>query len=308
MVDLTHPPHVCFVTGTVYAVVDRETSYLIDALKKKGIKSSVDAWDNPEVDWGKYDLSINRTTSYYMVKPRDYIDWAYRASKVTLLWNSARILEWNHHKRYLLELKEAGLPIPPTRLIPQNSDKPLSHHLQGAGWSETLVKAAVTAGSFGMRRFREVTPDVEAHFRGLNRDGYVQVAPDGMEYKCPPCDTIVQEFQPEIETAGESSLIFFGGKYSHAVIKKPMGGDFRAHPMWGASMLKYNAPMDERHVAEDALGVVGEPTDYARIDILRSRKGPLIIEVELIEPMLFFDFFPETVNVFADHIEKALRK
>jgi len=73
-------------------------------------------------------------------------------------------------------------------------------------------------------------------------------------------------------------------------------------------MLKYDPPMDERRVAEDALGVMGEPTEYARIDILRARNTPLIIEVELIEPMLFFDFFPETVEVFADHIEKALRK
>jgi len=72
------------------------------------------------------------------------------------------------------------------------------------------VKAAVTAGSFGMRRFKEVTPDGEVHFQGLNREGYVQVAPDGTEYECPPCDTIVQKFQREIEAAGESSLVFFG--------------------------------------------------------------------------------------------------
>jgi len=302
------PLDVCFVTGTVYGVVDRETSYLIEALKKRNIHSAIEAWDLPDVDWGKYDLAINRTTSNYMLKPQEYVDWAYRTQKVVTVWNSARVIEWNHHKRYLLELEKAGVAIPPTRLIARNSEKPLSYHLQRTNWKEILVKVAVTAGSFGMRRFREVTPDVEAHFRAMNRDGYVQAGPDGTNYDCIPGDTIVQEFQPEIESSGESSLIFFGGKYSHAVFKRPKGGDFRAHPMWGASMARYDAPDDERRLAEDALRVVGEPTEYARIDVLRGKDGPMIIEVELIEPMLFFDFFPETVDVFADHIERFLRR
>jgi glutathione synthase/RimK-type ligase-like ATP-grasp enzyme len=299
---------VCFVTGTVYALVDKETSYLMEALKKRNIASAVEAWDLPDVDWGKYDLAINRTTSNYMLKPQEYVDWAYKTQKKTTLWNSAKVIEWNHNKRYLLELEQAGIAIPPTRFISKNSGEPLNHYLLGTHWEETLIKAAVTAGSFGMKRFREVTPEAEAHFRALNRDGYVQVAPDSTRYDCIPGDTILQEFQPEIEYSGESSLIFFGGKYSHAVIKKPKIGDMRAHPMWGASMGRYDAPVDERRLAEDALEVVGEPTEYARVDVMRGRKGPLIIEVELIEPMLFFDFFPETVDVFADHIERFLRR
>lgn len=66
-----------------------------------------------------------------------------------------------------------------------------------------------------------------------------------------------------------------------------------------------SAPGARGH-AEAALGVVGEPTEYVRVDVLGGSMGPMIIEVELIEPMLFFDFFPETIEVFADHIEMSL--
>jgi len=299
-------PYVCFVTGTVYGIADRETAYLIEALKKRRIKSSVDAWDDPLVDWSGFDLAVNRTTSNYMLDPQKYLDWARRAEKETVIWNSRQVLEWNYHKGYLLKLQGEGVPLPPTVMIRQDAEEPLSHHLEGLDWDEFVLKPAVTAGSFGLRRYRDATPEAEAHFRRLNREGYVQVAPDGTEYSCPPCDTIIQEYQPEIEEAGESSLVYFGGAYSHAVIKKPRKGDFRCHPMWGADMKRHRATRGELKVAEAALDAVGMPTEYARIDMLTTRKRPLIIEVELIEPNLFFDFFPRTVESFADHIAAAV--
>ncbi len=299
-------PHICFVTGTVYGIVDRETTYLIEALKRRGVQSSVEAWDDPSVDWSRYDLSVNRTTSNYMLDPRKYLDWARRAEKETVIWNPRGVLEWNYHKGYLLKLQKEGVPVPPTIMINQDSEEPLSRHLEGLDWGEFVVKPAVTAGSFGLRRYKDASPEAEAHFRRLNREGYVQVAPDGTEYHCPPCDTIVQEYQPEIEDAGESSLIYFGGAYSHAVIKKPKGGDFRCHPMWGADMKTHKATRGELKVAEAALDAVGEPTEYARIDILTTRRGPVIIEAELIEPNLFFDFFPQTVDSFAEHIVSSM--
>jgi len=290
------------VTGTVYALVDKETTYLIEALRKRGVQSSIEAWDDPSVEWKRFDLAVNRTTSNYILDPRKYLDWAGRTEKETVIWNSREVLEWDHHKGYLLKLQEEGVPVPPTIMINQGSEEPLSRHLEGLDWGEFVVKPAVTAGSFSLRRCKDVSPETENHFRKLNKEGYVQVAPDGTEYRCPPCDTIVQEYQPEIEEAGESSLIYFGGTYSHAVIKRPRMGDFRCHPMWGADMKKHRATREESRVAEAALDAVGALTEYARVDILTTRRGPVIIEVELIEPNLFFDFFPKTVESFAGHI------
>jgi glutathione synthase/RimK-type ligase-like ATP-grasp enzyme len=288
--------------------VDRETSYLIEALERRGIRSSVDAWDDPTVDWSRFDLAVNRTTSNYMFDPQKYLEWARRAEKETAIWNPRGVLEWNIHKGYLLKLRTAGVPIPPTILIKQGSEEPLGHHLDRTGWDEFVVKPAVTAGSFGLRKYGAASPEAERHFRELNREGYVQAAPDGTEYRCPPCDTIVQEYQPEIVEAGESSLIYFGGEYSHAMIKSPGSGDFRCHPMWGAEMRKHQATRGELNIAEAALNAVGEPTEYARIDILETKRGPVIIEVELIEPNLFFNFFPKTVESFSEYIAAFVLK
>jgi hypothetical protein len=102
-------------------------------------------------------------------------------------------------------------------------------------------------------------------------------------------------------------LIFFGGEYSHSMIKKVKAGDFRAHPIWGAEIQRYFPSEAEIEVGVKSLEVVGHPTEFARIDMIPTDSDPLVIEVELVDPNLFFDHLPETVESFADHIEQYLK-
>lgn len=122
----------------------------------------------------------------------------------------------------------------------------------------------------------------------------------------PPCDAIIQPFIPEIKR-GEVSMLYFGGEYSHAVIKKAPKGDFRAHPIWGASVEQYTPSLKEREVCERILNVI-DPTEYARIDLVNTHEGPLLIELELIKPFMFFDLFPDTADTYTNHIEKYLNR
>ena len=47
-------------------------------------------------------------------------------------------------------------------------------------------------------------------------------------------DCLVQPFVPELASAsGEWSLLFFRGRYSHAVLKRPQAGDFRVQEEFG---------------------------------------------------------------------------
>ena len=91
------------------------------------------------------------------------------------------------------------------------------------------------------------------------------------------------------------------------MIKKVKSGDFRAHPLWGANVEAYEASALERHVADAVLDVVGESIEYARIDMLMTKDGPVIIEVELIDPWLFFDLFPNTVETYVSHIANYVK-
>ena len=44
---------------------------------------------------------------------------------------------------------------------------------------------------------------------------------------------MIQPYLPSIETEGETSLLFFGGRFSHAVNKRPVPGEFRIQVQFG---------------------------------------------------------------------------
>jgi glutathione synthase/RimK-type ligase-like ATP-grasp enzyme len=294
-------PLVYFISGLLYGAPDNETIYLIKALKEREIQSSRESWDDPNADWSKPDLCIHRNSPYFL-EPKKFLEWTKNLEKNTTVWNSLKVTEWNHNKRYLIDLEEAGIPIPSTVMIEQDAEEPLQYYLEGKDWKEIILKPTITAGSLGLQRFKSGSPESEEHFQVINKKGITQTIPGAGEYYLPPSETLVQEYLPEIITAGEVSLIYFGGKYSHSVIKKVKSGDFRAHPLWGAAVEPYKASVEERAVADSALEVAGDFIHFARIDLLNLKGGPVIIEVELIEPWLFFDYFPDTVNTYADHI------
>jgi glutathione synthase/RimK-type ligase-like ATP-grasp enzyme len=285
--------------------LEAESIYLKDVLNKRGINASIQNWDVPSVDWSKADLVISRHTSAYMWDPEAFMTWAKQVEETTTLWNTSPAMEWSHHKRYLIELQQNGIPMPETLLIPKNSKKPMSEVLDEIPWDDFVLKPTIGAGSCGLKRFTKESSDFEEHLRNLNKHGFKQEFPFG-EYEFLPCDTLIQQYVPEISKNGEISLIFFSGEYSHCVSKMVKTGDYRAHPIWGAEVQLYDPSEREIEVASDSLKVMGHPTEFARIDIIPAEPDPLLIEVELIDPFLFFDHVPETAEVFTDHIQKFL--
>jgi glutathione synthase/RimK-type ligase-like ATP-grasp enzyme len=286
--------------------LDTENSYLIDALEKLGIKASIQHWNLPEVRWSEANLVISRNTSTYIWYPDRFLTWARKVEETTPLWNSSQAMDWSHHKRYLIELQKNGVPVPETILIAQNTEKSMEEILNSVPWDEFVLKPSIGAGSCGLKRFTRNSPNLETHFRNLNKNGFTHKFPFG-EFEYIPCDTLIQPFIPEITKKGELSLIFFGGKYSHCVSKMVKPGDFRAHPIWGAKVELYDPSDREIQVAADSLKVVGFPTEYARIDMVPLEPVPMVMEVELIDPYLFFEHVPETAQAYASHIKHFLK-
>jgi glutathione synthase/RimK-type ligase-like ATP-grasp enzyme len=286
---------------------DRESIFLKEALEKRGIESSIVYWEDTQVDWPTADLSISRTTSSYLFNPDKFFKWANKVEETSTLWNPSIIMEWNHHKRYIMELQELGIPVPETILIPKNTDKPFENILNEIPWDDFVLKPCIGAGSIGLERFTRNSSNLKEHFMNLNRNGFYTIYPRLGRLDFQPCDTLVQPYLQEIIQNGEASLIYYGGEFSHSVIKYVKTGDFRAHPGWGAEVLLYDALPEEVEVGHKVLDVVGYPTEYARLDMMPSKDGPMVIEVELIDPMMFFDHQPSTVESYADHIEKYLK-
>jgi glutathione synthase/RimK-type ligase-like ATP-grasp enzyme len=236
--------------------VETESIIIKEALTKRGIESSIVFWDDPKVNWGDATLVICRTPGSYVLKPEKFIEWAKTAEETSALWNPSPVIEWNYHKRYLLELQENGIPMPETILIPQNTEQSMNGVLESIPWDDFIIKPCISGGSAGLLRFTTDSSELEAHFRNLNRHGFRQTFSFG-EFDFPPCDTLIQPYLPEITENGEVSLIFFAGEYSHAVIKKPPAGDYRAHPIWGAEVQMHSPSAREVEVAYRSLEVVG---------------------------------------------------
>jgi glutathione synthase/RimK-type ligase-like ATP-grasp enzyme len=287
---------------------DKESNILSKAIENRGIETRLVAWNDPEVDWGESSLSIIRTPHDYFLNVPDFLEWTRRAEEHTTLWNPSGVIEWNSSKRYLVRLQEAGVPVPPTILAEYGSDVKLDILLKDTDWDEIIIKPAVSVGAWGAGRYERGDLEAERQFEDVLRNGYTHVhTRDGKLYNLSPGDVILQQFIPEIMTRGEASLVYFGGEFSHAVKKMPADGEFRVHDVYGGHVLRHEASEEERSVAEMGLEALGAETQYARIDTVLSEDGPLIIEMELIEPRLFFEYYPDTVESYADHVEGYIR-
>jgi glutathione synthase/RimK-type ligase-like ATP-grasp enzyme len=111
---------------------------------------------------------------------------------------------------------------------------------------------------------------------------------------------MVQPYLPAIEESGEVSLIFFGGRFSHAISKRPQPGDFRVQPEFDGIIAAYTPAPDELAAAQRILAAVEEDLLYARVDLVRGLSGaPELIELELIEPDLYLGYDAHRGAAFA---------
>ena len=133
--------------------------------------------------------------------------------------------------------------LPPSIFVEKESNEKLSHLLNGLDWSDIVIKPMISAGSFGLKRLKSDSVEAGSFLTQLRSKGF-PFEFLGDTYIIPPSDVIVQRFVPDILN-GEVSLLYFGGKYSYAVIKKAKAGDFRSHPIWGASVEKHMPSVDE---------------------------------------------------------------
>lgn len=202
--------------------------------------------------------------------------------------NPARVLAWNSDKRYLRQLEARGVPIPPTtfadRLVPAHVEA----MFEACGVDAVIVKPAISGGAWKTRRVSRgeaVTAD-----------------------ECGDAPMLVQPYLPTIASEGETSLLFFGGRLSHVVNKKPPQGEFRVQQQFGgAYTLLDAAPPGALALAERTLAAIDAPLLYARIDAVPDAAGRwVLMEVELIEPDFYLGVDPRRGAGFAEALRDAL--
>lgn len=274
------PTDVPVAVATCHDVPDLDTDgpLLLAALRRAGLDPQVQVWDDPSVDWSTYRLVLIRSTWDYVLRREQFLQWT-RSCPATA--NPAAVLEWNTDKRYLLDLQRAHVPVVPTVVFAPG--EPVRVPAAWAG-GEVVVKPTVSAGAADTGRYPPDDDRALALAEHVHRQGRA---------------VMVQPYQSQVEQHGETSLVYLGGRLSHAFGKQALlAGAGTRQPLMGdaalAAVTGSTAMPEQRAVADAALAAVPGGLDqlsYARVDLIPDDAGrPLVLELELTEPSLFLRF------------------
>ena len=259
---------------------------LIPLFEKEGYKAEPVIWNDELIKWEKYDALIFRNIWDYFLYESEFDFWLEQIDKLNLMsFNPIKVIQKNKHKFYLKEMKDAGINIIPSVFIPKTSHFDLKDFISESSWNQIILKPAVSAGSYMTELFE--LKDVEKINNKIKT-----IAADR--------EWILQEFMPEIQTEGELSFIFFNKSFSHSVIKKPKTGDFRIQSQFGGTYSNYNP---EKSLLQDLQNIIDFiPNDllYARVDGVIRNNSFFLMELELIEPDLFFNFVEDGPQRFVN--------
>jgi glutathione synthase/RimK-type ligase-like ATP-grasp enzyme len=249
-------------------------------------------WDDPAVDWSSFDLVVVRSTWDYQERRDAFLAWAHGIGE--RLVNPLGVLLWNTDKCYLQELAFAGLPVVPTALVePGTTFTPPP--------CEYVVKPTVSAGSRDTARFADGEGDrAAALVAAIHVSGRT---------------AMVQPYVASVDARGETALLFFDGAFSHAIHKGPLlrPGATPTSEVFAAETIEPRTPTDDElavagRIIEDAGRRLGTgPPLYARIDLVEDADGaPLLLELELTEPSLFFAGDTARLARFAAAVRRRL--
>ena len=188
----------------------------------------------------------------------------------TPLFNEGAVIRANMDKGYLAQLARLGAPVPPTLAIEACSPELILASFDTLNADEIIIKPRIGAGAWRQARLKRGEPVPSADV-------------------LPPAAALIQPFLPAVSEEGELSLLYFGGQFSHALIKRPKAGDYRTQGQHGAVETGIDAPEGALAAAESVLTKAdGTPLTYARVDLVRGTDGQwLLMELELIEPWLY---------------------
>ena len=273
----TQPSRVAFVTYHRYPALADDDRLAVAALGEIGVAAEPAVWDDPSVAWGAFDAIVLRSCWDYHRRPDHFRAWldAVEATGVPV-WNPPALLRWNMDKRYLRELQARGVAVPPTVWVEQGDGGPeLPALLRECGWEEAVVKPAVSADGEGTWRVhaRDAGP-LDERLRAAAARGPV----------------MVQRFLPELARQGEWSCVFIAGAYSHAVLKYPAAGEFRVQSRFGGTAAAARPPAAVVEGAHHALRQApAAEWLYARVDGVLLDGALTLLELEMLEPSLFFE-------------------
>lgn len=276
-------------TSSMIPEIHPDDAHLAASLQSLGVETIACVWNDPAVDWSRHDAVLIRSTWDYFKHYAEFSAWLERLPIPTI--NPKALVRWNSNKRYLPELAAQGIDIIPTRIA---AGANLRQALAPMSGQEVVVKPTISGTAWHTAR-------------GVAGDAAFEQAiaqlPAAFEY-------LIQPFVPEVVSAGELSLLFFDGQFSHAVIKRAAAGDYRVQSDFGgtAETIEPDAGLiaSAKRAIAAAAALGHSDVAYARVDGVLVDGSFLLMELEMIEPFLHLGARPDAAERFARHLHRRL--
>jgi glutathione synthase/RimK-type ligase-like ATP-grasp enzyme len=283
--------NVIFATCDQQPLIARDDQPLADALSARGVVVTPIPWTeiDPYALIDSPPIILRSTWDYHRV-PTMFVSWLNAlADSGRLTMNPPAVARDNVDKIYLQTLEAAGIAIPRTRWVDRVDNDTLDRTLWEEGWDRAVLKPRIAATAYGTFLI--------ARGAALSDDDLAPARASG---------ALLQEVVPEVAGLGETSIVYAGGAFSHAVQKRAKDGEFRVQQDFGGRVEPASPSAALLSFAATVMTHVPDTCLYARVDVVESSRGPLLMELELIEPELYFLIVPDAANRMADLIVDRL--
>lgn len=266
---------IALVTYAKFSQLTPDDQILAKYLSDQGEEVEAVCWDEPNINWKIFDLVVIRSTWDYFERPEEFKAWLTRLQFIHApVMNPLPVIAWNLDKNYFDLFAANGVTIPPYVILKKDANASLHSILELHGWTKAVVKPTIAGGAYKTWMTTGEHAD-QPQLEELLKHG----------------DVIVQKFVDNILSNGEVSLIYFNKNFSHAILKRPTEGDFRVQSQYGGSITPYSPDDRLLRLGGDILDSIPDDLLYARVDGVVCDDGSfLLMEVELIEPNLFFEY------------------
>ena len=243
------------------------------------------SWHKQNVDWSEYDVVVIRSTWDYQSDPQAFLKCLEQINAATCLQNSLKLVKWNLSKDYLKDIENQGITIVPTRWFDVFDLAEVADSFEHFNTEQLVIKPLISANADHTYRLtRELL---------LNQSDSLQMTFTDRPF-------MVQPFLKSIIEEGEYSLFYFAGHYSHCILKMPKVDDFRVQEEHGGQLKLVEASDEMLTQARHTLASLPDDALYARIDLVRYEQEFALMEVELIEPSLYFNMDANSPQRFAE--------
>jgi glutathione synthase/RimK-type ligase-like ATP-grasp enzyme len=282
---------VVFATCDQQPLIARDDQPLADALNAFGVEVVPIPWTeiDPHSVIDAPPIVLRSTWDYHRL-PTMFVAWLDAlADAGRLTMNAPQIARDNVDKIYLQALEAAGINIPKTRWLDRVDNDAIDRAMSGEGWDRAVLKPRIAATAYGTFLISKGSALADEDLAPARASG-----------------ALLQEVVPEIIGRGETSIVYAGGAFSHAVVRRAKDGEFRVQQDFGGRVEAAAPSASLLSFAASVMTLVPDSCLYARVDVVESSRGPLLMELELIEPELYFLFVPEAAARMAQLVADRL--